>query len=89
MTLGFGWSVLAVVSFLLQHLFGFSTQWILMIAGMPLYGFLSYIVHTASLLSSFSFALTPVDFGRWTPLFFTASYIVIAAWMWRIRQAKA
>jgi competence protein ComEC len=85
MTLGFGWSILASMSFALGGVLSFSLQPLVAVLGLPLYGFLSYVVHIANGFASLPFAVLSWDIGAWTPLFLIVSYAVLAWAVYRLR----
>lgn len=87
MAVGFGWSMLAVASYGLQTAGFFSFQPLIAALALPVYGFLSYIIHAARFFSSVPFATVRADVGPWAPLFLIVSYAALTVWTWRLRAS--
>lgn len=84
MILGFGWGTLAYVALLFDRLFSFSLDPLVTLLGLPLYGFLTYGVHSASWFAALPFALLQIDTGEWTPL-------IVCGWyglLWLVIDTK-
>ncbi len=84
MAIGFGWSTVAAASFALGGIFSFSFQSFVSFLALPVYGFLSYCIQTASFFASLPYASIALDPGSWTPAFLLCSYAAVALLVWAL-----
>jgi len=74
MILGFGWSTLAMFALIGDHFPPFSLHGIVTLFGLPLYGFLAYVVSAATWFATMPFAVIHIPSAEWIPLAVCAWY---------------